>query len=154
MSKAGKFVKKHPWEAAAIGATVGLGGAGIAGAGPLAGLLGGEAGLSTVAGADPAFLGGTTSLFSGESVSPFAGIKDAAGVAKAKIPGLMQGMGKAQMLRLLGSQPQGMTPMSPPQAPQGNVMATTLYPDQPPPEIARDPQLLAMWNRRKQGGYA
>lgn len=123
MSHPGKFVKKHPWEAAGAAAALGLGGAGLAGMGPLAGLLGtGAAAAVPEAGAALAGASGLTEL-AGASGAPLASTPSVS-------PGLFggmnakqgfQGLSAANKMGLFGGQnqpppPMGMapTPVTPP----------------------------------------
>lgn len=107
MSGAGKWIKKHPAEAVGALALLGTGGAGLAGAGPLAGLLGGGA---TVAGVGGANVGAASLAAGGADASLGAG-------------GLLGSMSKAepymklaQMGMSLDEQP-GAPPMAPQQRP-------------------------------------
>lgn len=124
VGKAGKFVKKHPLEAAALGATAGFGGAGLAGMGPLAGLLGagavpeiagagtalaGASGLTDLAGATGGALASTPSVMPPLNVE--GGLK---GLATAnKVTGLL-GMNQPQQTATAGSNPFANQPQLPP----------------------------------------
>lgn len=69
------WIKKHPWESALLGTAAVTGGAGLAGMGPLAGLLGGEAvAAPSLAGATEYGLGGAgEALFGSGAASALAG---------------------------------------------------------------------------------
>lgn len=162
MSKAGKFVKKHPWETAGMAAAAALGG-------PAAlSLLGGGTAASGIAGAGAGLLGASeaTAALAGDAFMPAAlgaggggtpgmgsllGSKFASGAMGGTLKNMSAG---AKAAGLLAPPPtQGMTPMAPP-PPAQPVAATNTIPQDIPPEIARDPKLLEMYLRRKQGGYA
>ena len=125
MSHPGKFIKKHPWEAAGAAAALGLGGAGLAGMGPLAGLLGnagaGAAGAAALEGS-PALLGaglggaslGAEAAAGAPAATALGSIKDYAGRMTGK--GLLQGAMVANAATgILSPQqappPMGMSPM-------------------------------------------
>ncbi len=162
MSHPGKFVKKHPWEAVGALAALGLGGAGLAGAGPLAGLLGeGTAAAVPAAGATLAGASGLTEL-AGATGAPLASTPS---VGSGLLGGLNPNkafMAK-QGLGLLNQQPQ-----RPPMGggmPQSNasIQNTVLYPQAGPssvggsmnipPEILNNPKLLQAY-LAQMGGQA
>lgn len=103
MSKAGKFVKKHPWEAAGAAAAIGLGGAGLAGMGPLGGLLG--------AGAAPATAGAGSALAGASGLTELAGATGAPLASTSSVlppidwKGGLKGAQVAGKMGLLGGQP-------------------------------------------------
>ncbi len=152
MSKAGKFVKKHPWEAAGAAAALGLGGAGLAGAGPLAGMLGAgaapavpEAGAALAGASGLADLTGATGmpLASTPSVMPPADWKGGLkGLAYANKASGMLGAGQQQSPPSMGGNPYAQnTPPTP----------TVL------PSLAQapgQPTLEELLRRLQQGGMA
>ena len=156
MSKAGKFVKKHPWEAAAGAAALGLGGAGLAGMGPLAGLLGeGAAAAVPEAGAALAGASGLSEL-AGATGAPLASTPSVTGglFGGANVKQGLQGMSAAnKAMGLLSPQqtpppPMGMAPT--PATPPTNTVLPTLsgVGSAVPPGVS--PQDWAMFMKMKQ----
>lgn len=166
-----KFAKKHPWEAAGIAAALATGGAGLAGMGPMAGLLGGEAAAAAGAGAAGAGLGAAEA---GSALAGASGLTDLAGATGSALAGtpsvsspLLSGtqlsglktglgnMGKAQAAMGLLNQPApgGGAAAPPPPAPP--IANTVLYPhgvgSPGASEDERVKRILAMMMRQQQG---
>ena len=138
MSGAGKWIKKHPVEAIGGLALLGTGGAGLAGMGPLAGLLGSGA---TVAGIGGANVGAAS----------VAGLDASLGAGGGLLGGGDKYLKMAQMG--MGAMDQPQQPMAGPQlrGPQGPGQQL-----QPPPMYG-DPELekrkqYEMWLAQQGGG--
>lgn len=158
--KVGKFVKKHPLEAAALAGTAALGGPAVLGAG---GLLGGgtaAGGLASVYGPSaltaalagdafmPAALGAT-----GEGTAPVGSLLGSK-LANASGKTALRGVVAANKMGLLGGQPQQAPSGMPPSTAQAPITNTVLFPKvgaptapkgMPPIEVLRDPRLYEQW---------
>lgn len=183
MSKPGKFAshplkyaKNHPIEVALGAATAGFGGAGLAGMGPLAGMLAtgaapavaeagaaipGASGLAELAGATGAPLASTPSVGTGILGGDFSSF-----LGKAKGKGVSNLAMKQGANLLFGGQPQGPPGggMQPP--PMQPIKDTVVNPPMAgggsgglmgmagiPPEVMSDPRKLQAW-LQQQGGMA
>lgn len=167
MSKAGKFVKKHPWEAAGAAAAIGLGGPALLGTG---GLLGGGSaagGLASVYGPSaltaglagdafmPAALGATGEGSPG--IASLLGSKFAPGAMSGTMKNVALGANAANKMGLLGGQP---TPPPSSGMPMQTQVAPTTLPQIPSVaggQAGMDPKLMELLRQlmqQKQGGMA
>lgn len=140
MSGVGKWVKKHPAESIGILATLGTAGAGAAGMGPLAGLLGGAA-APTVAGVGGANVGAASA----------AGVDASLGASG----GLFANVAKAEpLLKMASMMNDERAPMQPNplqlRGPGQPMQATPMYGD--PAEEERRRRYMAMMAQQS-GGY-